>query len=185
MNIQLILLKPILDWKNAFSQNEIIPSISNELLWSTSNWQMSYKIEFDLQVTNRKVGKGGAQIFYFTSNGKPCCDIGSSIPSLKLNKRGKLVFCTYPNENECTWLPGTKTNGQKQRVEITQIGHFYTIKIDGVIQAGSAPGIEMMNTIPENFPIVEFYLKDNFAPYAELSNLKIMMSEDKKKGNKV
>jgi len=64
-----------LDWKNAFSKNEIIPSISNELLWSTSNWQMSYKIEFDLQVTNRKVGKGGAQVFYLTSNGKPCCDI--------------------------------------------------------------------------------------------------------------
>ena len=145
---------------------------------------MSYKIEFDLQITKRYIGKN-VQVFYLTSNGEPCCDIGSRIPFIQLDKRGKMEICTYliENGNECILVQGTKTKGQKQHVEITQIGHFFTVKIDGVIKAGFAPGIELMNTAPRIFPVVEFYLKDDFSPYAELSNLEIMVSEDKMKGN--
>ena len=81
---------------------------------------MSYKIEFDLQITKQYIGKN-VQVFYLTSNGKPCCDIGSRIPFMKLDKRGKMEICTYliENGNECILVPGTKTKGQKQHVEIS------------------------------------------------------------------
>merc|ERR1719228_836738 len=147
-----------------------MPTTKKELLWSTTDWGMNYKIEFDIMVTNKNINKY-VNVFHMTSTGKTCCNIGDRMPLFTLDSKGKFYFCTNLNEkgNECMQVG--RSVGQTHHVEIVQIAYIFAIKVDGDTK------VMLMNESPQNFPSAKFFLFDSYAPYAELSNLKITLPE--------
>ena len=61
-------------------------------------------------------------------------------------------------------------------MEIIQISHIFVIKVDGETK------LTLMNNYPKDYTTAKFFLYDNYAPYAKLSNLKIKLLE-KQQGN--
>ena len=61
-------------------------------------------------------------------------------------------------------------------MEIIQISHIFVIKVDGETK------LTLMNNYPKDYTTAKFFLYDDYAPYAKLSNLKIKLLE-KQQGN--
>ena len=66
--------------------------------------------------------------------------------------------------------------GQTHHVEIIQISHIFVIKVDGETK------LTLMNNYLKDYTTAKFFLYDDYAPYAKLSNLKIKLPE-KQQGN--
>ena len=145
------------------------------MVWSTTNWNSEFKIEFDIRVKTELPNKW-QNIFHLTTgldNGE-----GGRLPAVWANKEKYFHICNHVNGNTnyCKSFLDYKLN-QLYHFEISQEKFngivTYKIIVDGVILH------EGPNTAPfEPQSEVKLYLSDpwyeSFGPYGTLYNFKII-----------
>ena len=63
-----------------------MPIKKNNIIESIQNWGPNYKVEFNIFVKKVAKEEEYLNVFHFTANNNPCCNLGDRIPSVFVHK---------------------------------------------------------------------------------------------------